>query len=76
VISRGKGDCMLPARLKAWSAQLCRDLQCLGDLQKTISFERKVGEILCLGSSAPSLKWAGRSELKTEQFPRFDQGCL
>lgn len=45
-------------------------------LQKTIVFEQKEGEILCLGSSALNLKWAGRSELKGEQSPCFDQGCL
>lgn len=56
----GRGDCMLSARLKAWSAQLCRDLQCLGDLQKTIGIEQKEGEVLCLGSSDRSTFKVGR----------------
>ena len=56
----GKGDRMLSARLKAWSAQLCRDLQCLSNLQKTIGFEQKGGEILCLGSSDCSKFKVGR----------------
>lgn len=51
---------MLSARLKAWSAQLCRDLQCLGDLQKTIGIEQKEGEVLCLGSSDRSTFKVGR----------------
>lgn len=38
---------MSSVRLKAWGTQLCRDLQCLGNLQKGIGFEQKQGEILC-----------------------------
>lgn len=51
---------MLPVRLKAWSARLCGDSQCLGDLQKTIGFEQKEGERLVLGSSDCSKFKEGR----------------
>lgn len=47
VISRGQRGWMSSVRLKAWGTQLCRDLQCLGNLQKGIGFEQKQGEILC-----------------------------